>query len=145
VWIEPVDGTGSEVTTRSRREKDIAMRFMMMIKLDENAAPAGGPSPRLMEEMGKLLAEMTEAGVLLDTAGLAPMSESTRVQLSGGKLTVIDGPFTESKEIVGGYAMLEAKSEEEAVEWAKRFLLIHGDEWEITSEVRRVEEPPENA
>ena len=120
------------------------MRFMMMVRLDENAAPAGGPSAELMAEMGKLIEEMTTAGVLIDTAGLTPTSEGTRVHLSGGKLTVTDGPFTEAKEVIGGYALIEAKSKEEAIEWASRFLLIHGDEWEITSEVRQVVGPPES-
>jgi hypothetical protein len=121
------------------------MRFMMMIRLDENAAPSTGPSPELMEEMGKLIDEMTKAGVLLETAGLAPTSEGTRVHLSGGKLSVTDGPFTESKEIIGGYAMIEAASKDEAIEWASRFLLIHGDEWEMTSEIRRLDEAPESS
>jgi hypothetical protein len=117
------------------------MRFMMTIQLDESAAQPG-LSPQLMEDMGKLIDEMTKAGVLLDTAGLRPTSEGTRVHLSGGELTTTDGPFTESKEIIGGYALIEAESKDEAIEWASRFLLIHGDEWEITSEIRQIEEPP---
>jgi hypothetical protein len=117
------------------------MRYMMLLKMDPGTAPAAGPSPELMEEMGKLIEEMTRAGVLLDTAGLRPLEESTVIKLSGGKQTVLDGPFTEAKEVVGGYAILQAKSKEEAVEWASRFLAIHGDEWEMTSEVRQLEEP----
>lgn len=117
------------------------MRYMMLLKLDPSTAPSSGPSPELMEEMGKLIEEMTRAGVLLDTAGLRPLDESTVVKLAGGKQTVLDGPFTEAKEIVGGYAILQAKSQEEAVEWASRFLAIHGDEWEMTSEIRQLEEP----
>ncbi|MEW2519557.1 YciI family protein [Actinacidiphila alni] len=117
------------------------MRYMMLLKLDPSAAPSGGPSEELMEEMGKLIEEMTRAGVLLDTAGLRPLEESTAIKLAGGRQTVVDGPFTESKEIVGGYAILQAKSKEEAVEWASRFLAIHGDEWEMTAEVRQLEEP----
>jgi hypothetical protein len=121
------------------------MRFMMMLRLDENAGPASGPSEELMEKMGTLLENMTKAGVLIDTAGLRPTSEGTRVHLSGGKLTTSDGPFTESKEVIGGYVLIEAKSKDEAIEWASRFLLIHGDEWEITSEIRQVEAPPPEA
>ncbi|MGP3925602.1 YciI family protein [Streptomyces sp. 8N616] len=117
------------------------MRFMMMVRIDENAAPEGGPSPELMEEMGKLIEEMTKAGVLLDTAGLRPTSEATRVHWDHGKESVIDGPFTETKEVIGGYAIVQAKSKDEAVEWAKRFVRIHGEDWEITSEVRQIEEP----
>ncbi|MFI6769602.1 YciI family protein [Streptomyces sp. NPDC050355] len=119
------------------------MRFMMLLKIDENDVPDGGPSPELMEEMGKLLDEMTKAGVLLDTAGLAPTAQSTRLHLSGGKITATDGPFTEAKEVIGGYALIQAASKEAAVEWATRFLRVHGDEWTLTSEIRQVEEPPE--
>ncbi|MFE0193034.1 YciI family protein [Streptomyces sp. NPDC059008] len=119
------------------------MRFMMLIKIDENDVPDGGPSPELMEEMGRLLDEMTKAGVLLDTAGLAPSAQGTRLHLSGGKITATDGPFTEAKEVIGGYALIQAASQEEAVEWATRFLRVHGDEWTVTSEIRQVEEPPQ--
>ncbi|MEU9120415.1 YciI family protein [Streptomyces sp. NPDC048506] len=119
------------------------MRFMMLIKIDENDIPAGGPSPELMAEMGKLIDEMTKAGVLLDTAGLAPSAQGTRLHLSGGRITATDGPFTEAKEVIGGYALIQAGSKEEAVEWATRFLRVHGDEWTLTSEIRQVEEPPE--
>ncbi|MCM2427040.1 YciI family protein [Streptomyces sp. RKAG337] len=113
------------------------MRYMMMLRIEENTDMV--PSEQLMEDMGKLIEEMTKAGVLLDTGGLRPTAESTRIQLSGGKLTVIDGPFTEAKEVIGGYAMIEVKSKEEALEWASRFLRIHGDEWEIVSEIRQIE------
>lgn len=116
------------------------MRYLSLIKIDPAGVPEGGPSQELMAEMGKLLEEMTKAGVMLDTGGLAPLDQATRVQLSGGKLTVIDGPFTEAKEFVGGYALLQCRSQEEAVEWSKRFLAIHGDQWEIGLEVRAVEE-----
>ncbi|QHC27309.1 YciI family protein [Streptomyces sp. GS7] len=121
------------------------MRFMMLVRIDERTAPAGGPSPELMAEMGRLMDEMTKAGVLLDTAGLRPSAEGSRVRLSGGKLSVTDGPFAEAKEVIGGYALIQAASKEEAVEWAKRFLRVHGDEWEVTSEIRQVEEPPPGA
>lgn len=116
------------------------MRFMMLVRINENAVPEGGPGPELMEEMGKLIDEMTKAGVLLDTNGLTPTAEGTRVRQSHGKQTVIDGPFTETKEVIGGYALIQAKSKDEAVEWARRFLRIHGDEWEIESEVRQIAE-----
>ncbi|MFG2192737.1 YciI family protein [Streptomyces sp. NPDC048639] len=121
------------------------MRFMTMIRIDENAGPEGGPGPELMEEMGRLLDEMTKAGVLLDTAGLRPTAEGSRVHWSHGKESVTDGPFTETKEVIGGYALLQVKSNEEAVEWARRFARIHGEDWELTLEVRQVEEPPGEA
>jgi hypothetical protein len=120
------------------------MRFMMMIKMEEGSGPAAGPSEQMMAEMGKLMDEMTKAGVLLDTAGLRPTEEGTQLQWDHGKLSVVDGPFTEAKEVVGGYAIIQAKSKEEALEWAKRFVRLHGDAWKITSEVRQIEEPPED-
>lgn len=114
------------------------MRFLSMIRVSENTGMV--PSEQLMAEMGKLMQEMTRAGVLLDTAGLRPTSEGARIRLSGGKLSVTDGPFTESKEVIGGYCLFQAKTREEAVEWGKRFLKIHGDGWDIECEVRQVDE-----
>ncbi|MFJ4985213.1 YciI family protein [Streptomyces sp. NPDC088732] len=121
------------------------MRFMSLILIDQDKVPAGGPSEQLMQDMGKLIEEMSAAGVLLDTAGLRPPAEGFRMHWDHGKLTVVDGPFTESKEFIGGYAIIQAKSKEEALEWTKRFLQVHGDEWELTCEVREVEEAPELA
>ncbi|MFD9630251.1 YciI family protein [Streptomyces violascens] len=115
-------------------------RYLSMVRLDENNTPAGGPSPELMERMGNLIGEMTKAGVLLDTAGLTPSAEGTRVRWNGGQLTVTDGPFTESKEVVGGYAIIQAKDKAEAIEWTKRFLQAHEKEWDVTSEVREIAE-----
>lgn len=115
-------------------------RFMALIHIDEKNAPAEGPSPELMERMGELLEEMTKAGVLLDTAGLAPTSQATSVTWSNGKLAVTDGPFTESKEVIGGYTILQAKDKAEAIEWTKRFLQLHEDHWTITSEIRELAE-----
>lgn len=116
------------------------MRYMLLIKPDMDRAPEGGPSQEMMSEMGKLLEEMTRAGVLLDTAGLAPLAQSAVVRLSAGKVTAVDGPFTEAKEFVGGFLLVQAKSQEEAAEWAARFLGIHDDTWEIDVEVRAVQE-----
>lgn len=119
------------------------MRFMMMIKLEEGSGPPEGPSQELMTEMGKLMEEMTKAGVMLDTAGLRPTEDGTQLHWDRGKLSVVDGPFTEAKEVVGGYAIVQAKSKEEALEWGKRFAQIHGEDWELTLEIRQIEEPPE--
>lgn len=119
------------------------MRFMMMIRTEEGAGPPEGPSQQLMDEMGKLMEEMTKAGVLLDTAGLRPTEEATRIHWDHGKSSVLDGPFAEAKEVVGGYAIFQAKSKEEAVEWATRFARVHGEDWELTTEIRQIEEPPE--
>ncbi|MET7616516.1 YciI family protein [Streptomyces sp. NPDC005408] len=115
-------------------------RYLTMVRIDEQNAPAEGPSPELMQRMGALIEEMTKAGVLLDTAGLTPTSEGTRVTWSDGKLTVTDGPFTESKEVVGGYAILQAKDKAEVLEWTKRFLQVHEEHWTVTSEVREIAE-----
>jgi hypothetical protein len=115
-------------------------RYLTMVRIDENNAPAEGPSPELMQRMGELLEEMTKAGVLLDTAGLAPTAQGTRVRWENGRISVTDGPFTETKEVVGGYALIQAKDKAEAIEWAKRFLKIHEEHWTVTSEVREVME-----
>lgn len=115
------------------------MRFLSMVRVNENSGMV--PSEQLMSDMGKLIGEMTQAGVLLDTAGLRPSSEGARVKLSRGKLSVMDGPFAEAKEVVGGYAILKADSMDEAIELTKRFLKVHGDEWVVECEVRQLEEP----
>ena len=115
------------------------MRFLSMIRLDEK--PGQLPSEQLMHDMGRLVKEMTREGVLISTAGLRPTAEGVRVRLRGGKLSTTDGPFTESKEVVGGYAILEAESITEAIELTKRFLRIHGDEWDLECEVRQLDGP----
>jgi len=115
------------------------MRFLSMVRIDEKTAKA--PTERLMADMGKLMEEMMSAGVLIETAGLRPTSEGVRVRLRGGKLSTVDGPFTETKEVVGGYAILEANSMEEAIEHTKRFLEVHGDEWDLDCEVRQLGGP----
>lgn len=113
------------------------MRYLSMIRIDEKSGKA--PSEQLMQDMGKLIEEMTRNGTLVSTAGLRPTAEGVRVRLRGGKLSTIDGPFTETKEVIGGYAILEAKSMPEAVELTRRFLRIHGDEWDIECEVRQLD------
>ena len=115
------------------------MRFLSMIRINENTGQQ--PSEQLMADMGRLIEDMTKAGVLLDTAGLRPTSESVRVKLRNGKTSVVDGPFTETKEVIGGYAIIKAASLEEAIEHTRRFLNVHGTEWELECEVRQLEEP----
>lgn len=101
------------------------MRFLCLYKA---AKPEGvPPSQKEMEEMGSLIEEMTKAGVLLATEGCQPSSRGARVRLADATFTVTDGPFTESKEIVGGFALLQLDSMEEAIRWAKRFLQVAGD------------------
>ena len=87
--------------------------------------------------MGKLIDEMTKAGVLLSTEGCQPSSKGARVRLSGGRIAVTDGPFTEAKELIGGFAIIQAKSKAEAIEWTKRFLEVAGDG---ESEIRQLHE-----
>jgi hypothetical protein len=101
------------------------MRFLCIYKPSkpEGAAPTQGE----MAEMGKLIEEFTKAGILLATEGCLPSAMGARVRLSGEKFTVTDGPFTEAKEIVGGFALINAASKQEAVEITKRFLKVAGD------------------
>ena len=115
------------------------MRFLSMIRVDETTGQR--PSERLMREMGQLIEEMTRQGVLVSTAGLGPSAEGARIRLRGGELSAVDGPFTESKEVIGGFAILEAGSRQEALELIKRFLSIHGDEWDIECELRQLDGP----
>jgi hypothetical protein len=115
-------------------------RYLTMIRIDEQSTPAGGPGPEFSERMGALFEEITKAGVMLDTAGLTPTAQGTRVTWSGGELSYTDGPFTESKEVVGGYAILRAKDKAEALEWTKRFLEIHDEHLTVTAEVREIAE-----
>lgn len=116
------------------------MRFLSLIRINENAGKV--PTERLMSEMGKLMTEMKKAGKLLDTAGLAPTAQSKRVRLRGGKISVVDGPFTETKEVVGGYAMFDAQSLAEAIALTERFVELHiPDGWELDCEVRQLHEP----
>jgi len=98
------------------------MRFMMIVRHLENLGP---PPKQLMDAIAKLAEEETKAGTMLGTGGLAPTAQGARVRLSGGKVTVTDGPFTESKEVLGGYAQFELKSREDAVKSAVRFMELH--------------------
>jgi len=116
------------------------MRFLSMIRIDETTGKV--PSEQLMADMGKLIEELTRTGQLVSTAGLRPTSEGVRVKLHrGGKLTAMDGPFTETKEVIGGYALLEAPSKAEAVELTRRFLKVHGTDWDVECEVRQLDGP----
>jgi hypothetical protein len=115
------------------------MRFLSMIRIDEKLGQR--PTERLMTEMGKLMEEATREGWLVSTAGLRPTSEGKRLRWNHGKLSSTDGPFTETKEVIGGYAVLEAASMEKALELTKRFLRVHGDEWNVECEVRAIDGP----
>jgi hypothetical protein len=99
------------------------MRFMTLYRPDKLALP----EPQKMAEMGRLIDELTKAGILLTTDGLQPGGKSAKVRLSEGKFTVTDGPFTEAKEVIGGFAVLKVKSLEELYAVSRRFLEIAGD------------------
>lgn len=114
------------------------MRFMMMFRpADSKAAEAGlPPNPDEMVAMGKLIGDMAEAGVLIATEGLMPTSAGMKMRSSGGKITVTDGPFTEAKEIIAGFCMVQVKSKDEVIEWGKRFFEIVSEDGE--SEIRQM-------
>ncbi len=101
------------------------MRFLGYTIGDEST-PLPAPTPELFAEMGRFMAEAVQAGVLVATGGLAPSSEGTTIRLEDGTFTVTDGPYAEAKELIGGWALLECASKEEAIEWSKRFLAING-------------------
>jgi len=108
------------------------MKFLLYTTGD-NTQPSAPPTPQMIEEVGKFTEETRRAGILLATGGLAPTT--TRVRNAGGKLTVTDGPFTETKELTGGFALVEVKTREEAIEWAKRFRKIVGDGDSLVQEI----------
>jgi hypothetical protein len=117
------------------------MRFMMIVKHKENQ---GHPPKELMDAIAKVAEEETKAGTMIGSGGLGPSAQGARVQLSGGKVTVTDGPFTEAKEIIGGYAQFEFKTKEEAVRSAVDFMELHKKHWpgwEGETEVRQMWEP----
>lgn len=101
------------------------MRFLCYTLADPST-PMPPPSPEMYAEMGEFVAEATKAGVVLATGGVAPFEEATKVRYADGEFTVIDGPYTEAKELVGGWALLEVRDKAEVLEWTKRFLAIAG-------------------
>lgn len=117
------------------------MRFMIIRKADTQteAEPTPLPSEALLAAMGKYNEQLVRAGAMLDGAGLRPSRQGARVKFSGGKPTVIDGPFTEAKELIAGYTLIQAKSREEAIEWVKRWPPLDGD-GEVELEIRQLYE-----
>jgi hypothetical protein len=118
--------------------EDTEMRFLMMVKANEDSEAGVMPDDALIGEMGRYNEELAKAGVLLDLSGLQPSSKGWRVRFSGGKRTVIDGPFTETKELIAGYWLIQVKSREEAIEWAKRAPAPHGEGQESEIEIRQL-------
>lgn len=119
------------------------MRYMMIVK---HAERSGLPPKELMDAIQKISEEAAASGTMLGGGGLKGTAEGARVQLKGGKVSVIDGPFAEAKEIIGGYAQFELKSKEEAIQSAVRFMELHKQYWpgwEGETEVRQMYEPGE--
>jgi hypothetical protein len=102
------------------------MRFLAVLKGDRDSEAGTPPSPELMAKMGDFMEEVTKSGVLLATEGLHPSSKASRVRLNGGKLTVIDGPFAETKEVLASYALFQVSSKQEGIDLTSRFLEILG-------------------
>jgi hypothetical protein len=113
------------------------MRFMVIVKATPETEKEGAlPDPQGLVEMGKYLEELTKAGVLLACDGLQPSSKGARVKFTGKSLTVVDGPFTEAKELIAGFSIVQVKSLEEAIEWVKRGPNCHDGDYEV--EIRQV-------
>ena len=113
------------------------MRFMMIVKANKDSEAGVLPAEKLIAAMTKYNQELAKAGMLIDLAGLQPSSKGARIKFSGEKRTVIDGPFAETKELIAGYWVIQAKSKEEAIEWAKRAPNPHG-EGEAEIELRQL-------
>src|ERR1700748_1632798 len=112
------------------------MRFMSIVI---SSQPMTGPTPALMEAMGKLTEREIKAGRMVDMGGLAPLQQGAHVTIEGGKLRVTDGPFVEAKEVIGGYAIFEFRDKAEALAMAKEFMQLHLDhmpDWQGTCELR---------
>jgi hypothetical protein len=117
------------------------MKFMTLVKSAENAGP---PPQALMEAIGQLGQQAGGKGVMVQMGGLLPSAMGARVAVRKGKLSVIDGPFTEAKEVVGGFAVYDVPTKEEAIEWTRRFMelhRVHWPGWEGETELRQMFEP----
>ena len=113
------------------------MRFMMIVKASKDSEAGKLPSEELLSAMGKYNEELMKAGVLVDLSGLQASSKGARVKFSGDKVTVIDGPFAETKELIAGYWVINVKSKQEAIDWAKRVPNPHGPAGEGEIEIRQ--------
>ena len=123
------------------------MRYMMIVKGDENLDRSGPPPMELMEAIGKLGEEAAKSGKMVSMGGLRHTSEGARVRLKGGKLITTDGPFTESKEVLGGFTIMNLASKEEAIKEAEKFMDLHRKfwpQWEGETEIRLMYEDGEH-
>ena len=116
------------------------MRFMIIVKANKDSEAGKLPEEELVAAMASYHEELAKAGALLDASGLQPTSKGVRIRFSGGRRTVIDGPFTESKELIAGYTLIQVKSREEAMEWARRFPSPMGENEEGEIEIRQLYE-----
>jgi hypothetical protein len=114
------------------------MRFMMIVKASKNSEAGVLPDEKLLAAMAKYNEELVKAGVMIDGVGLQASSKGARVKFAGGNVTVVDGPFPETKELIAGYWMIQVKSKQEAIEWAKRVPAPHGEGNEGEIEIRQV-------
>jgi hypothetical protein len=113
------------------------MRFMMIVKASKDSEAGVMPSEELIAQMTKYNEELQKAGVLLDLSGLQPSSKGARIKFSGGKRTVINGPFTDTKDLIAGYWVIQVKSKEEALQWALRAPAPHGPDKDSEIELRQ--------
>jgi hypothetical protein len=122
------------------------MRFMMLVKANSDYEAGKPPSPALQEAIGKASQEQSASGVLLASGGLMPSAQGALVRVENGKVKVVDGPFAEAKELIGGYAILQAASKEEAIAQGRAFMQLHvdvlGDSFSGELEIRQLYEPP---
>jgi hypothetical protein len=122
------------------------MRFMMIVKGGKDYEAGKPPSPELMAAVAKAAEEQARAGILLESGGLLPSAAGAKVRVADGKLTVIDGPFSEAKELIGGFAILKAGSKTEAIEMGRSFMELHarilGPSYEGELEIRQMMDVP---
>ena len=116
------------------------MRFMILVKATKDSEAGAMPDEKLFAPMAAYHEELAKAGVLLDASGLKPSAKGWRVRYSGGRRTVLDGPFTESKELIAGYTLIQVHSREEALEWTRRFPAPMGELEDAEIEVRELYE-----
>lgn len=125
------------------------MQFMMIVKATKDSEAGCVPNPELMAAVAKMADEANKRGIMVTAGGLQPSSSGARVRVSGGKTTLIDGPFTETKELVGGYAIFDLESKEEAIQMGTRFMQVHADilgpSYEGELEIRPLMDTPANS
>ncbi len=114
------------------------MRFMIVVRASEDSEAGVMPEEKLIAAMAAYHEDLAKAGVLLDATGLHPSSKGARIRYSGGKRTVVDGPFTGAKELIAGYTLIQVRSRDEAIEWAKRMPAPHGEGADGEIEVRQL-------